>query len=266
MGGRNVVFGLNGEIGGASNAVFGASAFLTGMKQTDAELSWFRKWDDGDIARDIVGGSFKQYLLNNLKVYGNARYDLTSETFNEALGGIKYYPTSDLIFTGEYYQSYATFDSTSIYSVFAVNRFKEGVFRVDYTVNDMFSLNVGYNRQGYGDGANADVYHIGTGIRPIDHLRLNLEYDKRTGYYGSMDGGIIEAFYDINKTSELAGGITYDVYQRDALTGEEIARRYWLGGKYRLASNMALSGRIQDDVNARYSSNFSGRLAFDYDF
>jgi hypothetical protein len=50
------------------------------------------------------------------------------------------------------------------------------------------------------------------------------------------------------------------------LTHDEIARRYWLGGKYRFAKNMALSGRIQNDVNAQYSENVSGRVAFDYDF
>jgi hypothetical protein len=37
-------------------------------------------------------------------------------------------------------------------------------------------------------------------------------------------------------------------------------------GKYRIAKNMAVSGRIQDDVNAKYSENVSGRVTFDYDF
>jgi hypothetical protein len=64
----------------------------------------------------------------------------------------------------------------------------------------------------------------------------------------------------------VAGGITYDVYQRDSMTFDEIARRYWLGGKYKLAKNMALSGRIEDDVNARFETNVTGRLVFDYDF
>jgi hypothetical protein len=265
MGGRDVTFGLNGE-GGTSNATMGLAAYLAGFKQTDAELSWFHKWDGGLVSRDILGASFKQYLLSNVKVYGNARYDITSEAFNEVQGGVKFYPVSNLIFTGEYYQSYATFDTTSIYSVFAVNRYQEGVFRIDYTFNDIVSVNAGYNRQGYGDGAAANVYHAGVGLRLIEPLRLNVEYDNRNGYYGSTNGAIVDASYDINKTSQIAGGITYDVYQRDALTGDEIARRYWLGGKYKLASNMAVSGRIQDDVNAQFSRNISGRVTFDYDF
>ena len=266
LGGRDVTFGLNGEIGNGFNTTVGAAAYLTGFKQTDAELSWFRKFDGGDTARDILGASFKQYLLSNVKVYGNARFDITAEAFNEVQAGVKYYPVSNLIFTGEYYQSYATFDTTSIYSVFAVNRYSEGVFRADYAFNEMLSVNAGYKRQNYGEGASANVYHAGLGLRPIEPFKLNVEYDNRNGYYGSINGVIIDAAYDINKSSQVAGGIAYDVYQRDALTGDETARRYWLGGKYRLARNMAVSGRIQDDVNARYSSNVSGRMTFDYDF
>ena len=265
FGGRNVIFGLNGETG-ETNAVLGLAAYLTGFSKTDAEVSWYRKWDQGDVARDIVGATFKQYLLNNLKVYGNARYDLVAETFNELLGGVKYYPLSNLIFTAEYYQSYPTFDTTSIYSVFAVNRYNEGVFRIDYTFNDLFSVNVGYNRQGYGDGGAANVYHIGAGLHPIEPLRVNVEYDNRTGYYGNTNGVIVDALFDINTKSQIGAGFTYDVYQRDALTGDEIARRYWLAGKYKLCKNMAVSGRIQDDVNARFTTNVSGRLVFDYDF
>lgn len=266
MGGRDVQFGLNGEIGDASNTVLGMAANLAGFKHTDAEVSWFRKWDQGDVARDILGVSGKQNLFNNLRLYGNARYDLTAEAFNEVQGGLKYFPLSNLIFTGEYYQSYPTFDTTSFYSVFAVDQYREGLVRVDYTFNDIVSVNGGYNRQFYGEGATANVYHVGLSVRPVEPLKVNVEYDNRNGYYGNTNGAIIDASYDVTKTAQVAGGLTYDVYQRDALTGDEIARRYWLGGKYKIASNMAVSGRIQDDVNARYSRNISGRVTFDYDF
>ncbi len=265
LGGRDVVYSLDGESGNGDNLVMGLSTYLTGFAKTDLEVSWLRKWDDSDISRDILGATFKQYLFNSVRLYSNLRYDLASETFNEVLVGTTYYPTSDLVLTAEYYQSYPTFDTTSIYSVFAVNRYAEGVFRADYTINDMFSVNGGYNRQSYGDGGNADVYHVGAIVRPLDALRLGIEYDKRQGYYGDLDGVMFDATYDY-KAAQLAGGISYDVYERDALTGDETARRYWLGAKYKLAKNMAASGRIQNDVNARYGENVSGRLTFDYDF
>jgi len=266
MGGHEVLFGLNGEAGGNGRAAMGVSAHLEGFKQTDLELAWFRKTDFSDVTRDVLGANFKQYLLGNLKVYGNAKFDLVSESFSEVLGGVKYYPLASLIFTGEYYQSYATFDANSIYAVFAVNRYQEGVFRADYSINDKVSVNAGYTREAFGDDGSANVYRAGVGVRPVEPLLVNLEWDKRQGYYGDVDGFIVDAAYDLNKTVQLAGGINFDAYQRDALTGEEIARRYWLGGKYRLAKDMALSGRVQDDVNVRFSKNLSGRVAFDYDF
>ena len=266
LGGRDVVYGINGEAGYPWNTDLGLAARLEGFRKTDVEVSWLRKWDHGEIARDTIGASAKQYLFNNLQLYGNTRFDLVTETFNEVQGGVKFYPLSNLIFTAEYYQSYPTFDTTSIYSVFAVNQYQEGVFRVDYTFNDIVSVNLGYNRQGYGEGAAADVYHVGLGVRPIEPLKVNVEYDNRQGYYGSTNGIIVDASYDVGRKAELAGGISYDVYQRDTMINDDIARRYWLAGKYKLAKNMAVSGRIQNDVNARYTENVSGRLVFDYDF
>lgn len=266
MGGHEAVMGLNGEVGNGNRAAMGAAAYLTGFKQTDLEVSWFRKTDSTDITRDLVGASFKQYLFNNIKLYGNTRYDLVSEAFNEVLGGIKYFPMANLILTGEYYQSYPTFDTNSIYSVFAVNQYKEGVFRADYTINDMVSVNGGYTREYFGDGGLSNVFHAGLGLRPVPPVKLNVEWDKRYGYYGSHDGILADVSYDVTKLANLAGGFSYDVFQRDSLTGDEIARLYWIGGKYKFARNMALSGRIQNEVNAQYSTNVTGRMAFDYDF
>lgn len=265
MGGRNVFFDLTGEGTRDRDFAFGAAVNLAGYKNTDAELSYFMKFDQDGVARDNLGASFKQYLFNSLKVYGNARFDMASETFSEVLAGVKYFPMSDLVLTGEWYQSYPTFDSTSIYSVFAVSRYQEGVFRADYTINDMFSVNAGYSRQDY-EGDDADVFEVGCRIRPIENLQLNLNYDHRSGYGGKLNGGIAEVIYEPIKPLELAAGIHFDVYQRDRITGEETARKYWFGGKYKLAQNMSASVRIEDNVNARYKSDWQGRAVFNYDF
>ena len=266
MGGRNVAFSLNGESGHEGDYTYGVSTYLVGVKNTDLELSWFRKLDQGDVARDILGASFKQFLFNNFKFYGNARFDLSSEVFNEVLAGVKYFPTANLILTGEWYQSYPTFDTTSIYSVFAVNRYQEGVFRVDYTINDMFAVNGGYSIQDYGDGADANVYEIGVRIRPVTQVTIALNYDRRQGYGGNMNGGTAEVTYEPTKKLELAGGIQYDVIKRDTMTGEDYARRFWLGGKFKMTDKMSASVRVEDSVNINYKEDWQGRVAFNYDF
>jgi hypothetical protein len=223
------------------------------------------KLDNDGVARDQVGASFKHYLLNSLKLYGNTRFDIPSETFSEVLAGVKYYPRADLVLTGEWYQSYPTFDSTSIYSVFAVSRYQEGVFKVDYSINDMISVNAGYSRQVF-EGDDADVFEVGCRIRPIENLNVTLNYDHRNGYGGRLNGGIADVSYDINKQFEIAGGIHFDVYERDRVTGQETARKYWFGSKYKINDKMSASVRVEDNVNARYKEDWSGRTAFNYDF
>jgi hypothetical protein len=265
MGGRNVFFSLDGEATSYRDFAFGVAAYLNGFRKTDAELSYFVKLDNDGVARDQLGASFKQYLFNSLKVYGNTRFDIPSETFSEVLAGVKYFPRADLVLTGEWYQSYPTFDSTSIFSVFAVSRYQEGVFRVDYTINDKIAVNAGYSRQVF-EGDDADVFGVGCRIRPIENLSVTLNYDHRNGYGGRLDGGIADVTYDITKKFEIAGGIHFDVYERDRVTGEETARKYWLGSKYKINDKMSASVRVEDNVNARFKEDWSGRTAFNYDF
>ena len=265
MGGRNVFYGLNGEATRGGDFAFAVAAYLNGFKNTDAEISYFMKFDRDGVARDNLGASFKQYLFNSVKLYANTRFDFASETFSEVLVGVKYFPTANLVLTGEWYQSYPTFDSTSIYSVFAVNRYQEGVFRADYTLNDKFTVNAGYTREDY-DGASADVFEVGCRIRPIEMVQLSLNYDRRQGYGGDLDGGIAELTVTPIKPLELAAGLHFDVYEFDRTTGQQTARKYWFGGKYKLNRNMSASIRIEDDVNARKSEDWQGRLVFNYDF
>jgi hypothetical protein len=264
--GRDVIFGLDGEATHGGDLALAVSAYLYGFRSTDLEVSWFRKWDEGDIARDTIGATFKQNILNSLKVYGNTRYDLTAETFSEVLGGVKYFPMSNLILTGEYYQSYPTFDSTTIYSVFAVDLYQEAVFRADYTINDMITLNGGYTSQWFGEGGRGHIYHVGCRLRPIEPLTIDVEYDNNQGYNGNTNGVLADAYYDITKSLQLAGGIGYDVYTRDIYLSNGTARVYWLGGKYRLSKNMNASIRIEDNCNEQYSNDVKGRFVFNYDF
>ncbi len=270
FGGRDVVFGVDSEFGHTGTYVVGASVYLAGLKDTDADVSWFRKYDQSDLAREIVGGSFKQYVLKTVKIYGDARYDVTAKVFNEALGGIKVFPIERLVFTGEYYQSYPTFDTTDIFSVFAVDQYREGVFRVDYHISEKYSVNGGYSRESFGDGGTADVYELEGRWQPTEALAIDVALNDRHGFGGHLYGFAVDAFYDLTRKWQVAGGVGVDTFERDffpVLPGaEHTAQRYWLAGKYQLAKNMKASGQIEDQKNEIYKNAVQGRFVFDYDF
>jgi hypothetical protein len=265
MGGRNVIYDLYNESTSSGDYVLGMSAYLYDFKDTDLDISWYHKMVNDEEALDIVGASFKQYLFNQIKLYGNARYDLASEVFGELLAGVSYFPLENLILTAEWYQSYPTFDATSIYSVFAVNRYQEGVFKADYRINKMFSVNAGYTRQDYDEGT-SNVYEIGTGIRPMDTLRLNLNYDFISGYDGKQHGAVIDAEYEAMKDLKLGAGFQYNVDKYDELTGEVIGRSYWGGARYQINKTMSFNARIENNNNSHYKEDWRGRVAFNLDF
>lgn len=272
LGGRDVVFGIDSELGHGGNYAFGVAGYLNGFRKTDLDISWFRKWDAGEVSRDVLGASFKQYLLDRVKLYGNGRYDLTAEVFSEALGGVKYFPTANLVLTGEWFQSYPTFDTTDIFSVFAAGRYQEGVLRADYTVNQFVSVYGGYTREEFGEGASANVIEAGVNLRPLPQVSLTFEYDRRVGKGtddNRQDGGLFEASWDITKMFQLAGGLSVDAYDRELFhssTGDQIAQKYWLGSSLRLAKNINASLRIEDDINVNYNNNVQGRFVFNYNF
>ncbi|MEK6561118.1 MAG: hypothetical protein AABZ07_05220 [Nitrospirota bacterium] len=265
MGGRNVIFGEDRVLTSHSYSV-GFSAYLTGKSMNYFDVSYLRTYDHGDIARDIIGSSYKQYMFELFKLYANVRYDLTAEVLNEILGGIKYFPTTDMMLTAEHYQSYPTFDSTSIYSVFAVDKFKENIFRADYTAAEWIDISLAYSEESFGEGGDARLYEAGLKLRPSVQAAIGMFHDKRWGYPGDLDGYRIYAEYSNSGKWKAASGIDYDVYNRDDMTGEESARRYWASGRYTFARNMSGSFRVQDSVDINYKKDMQGRLTFDVDF
>ena len=265
VGGRDVLFGETGQL---SSHVYsaGVAAYLRGVKNTDFDVSYYRVYDYSEIARDIAGASFRQYFLDSIQLYANARYDLTAEVFNEALAGVKYFPTLNLMLTAEYFESYPTFDTVSIYSVFAVDKYKEDVLRADYTVTSWLDLSAGYNHEDFDEGGRADVYEIGFKFRPSLRTTVGVFHDTRYGYGGNLDGYKIYAEYTTFAKWKAAAGIDYDVFARDDMTGNETARKYWAAGRYQFNKNMSSSVRVEDNVNINYSKDIQGRLTFDYDF
>ena len=265
MGGRNVIFGEDEALTSHSYSL-GFSAYLTGDSMTYFDVSYYRAYDYSDISRDIIGGSYKQYFLDSIKVYANARYDLTAEVFNEVLGGIKYFPTLNLMMTAEHYESYPTFDTTSVFSVFAVDQFKENIFRVEYTAAAWLDISVGYSQESFDEGGRAKLYEAGLKLRPSITTTIGLFHDKRTGYPGDLAGYRAYAEYSKFGKWKASAGIDYDSYQRDDMTGQETAKKYWAAGRYKFAKNMSSSVRVEDNVNINYSRDMQGRLTFDVDF
>ncbi|HET6515256.1 MAG TPA: hypothetical protein VFG09_08875 [Thermodesulfovibrionales bacterium] len=263
-GGRDVVFSLDSEQSRLGNYFVGVDVHLEGIKATQLGISYVRKYDDWYVAREEFGLNFR-YSYRYLSPYAEVRYDRLSKVFDEATVGVDIFPMSNLMIKGEFYQSFPTFDSTSIYSVFAVDQYREYLVRAEYSFDNVpLTPFASYARQTYEGSETANNFIVGTKILPMKNLTVNASFDRRDGYGGKTWGFEVTADYKINKKFLLAAGVQYDAYMRPDQDGNSYARRYWAGGQWILNKNLSLVARIEDDVNESFNNRTLGRVSLNW--
>jgi len=202
------------------NYLAGASAGGSLFQGNNVEISYLRKYDASDIIREMAGVHLDQMVLGKIKGYADLRYDLVHEAYGEFLAGIQAVPSSDRMLTlsAEYYSSYPTFDADTIYTVFAVTRYREALGRADWIVTPEWTLSGSYTRADY-DGPTADVGTLGFRNRSksVQGLSVNASVDVRRGYPGDLTGFRASADYAIGKKALLGAGVAYDSFQRSPM-------------------------------------------------
>lgn len=259
FGGRNVIFEDKTEIGTRGDALAGMSVYLDTIKNTHVEVSFGRKYGDTDVTRENIGLDFSTTPHGMVSVYGRLKYDTVAEAYNETLFGAKVAPLKDLILRGEYYSSYQTFDVTSIYSIFSVEKYEEKSIAAEYQLTGNYRVSVKYAKENFDSNADADVYEVGFLAKPIKDLTLNATYEKRKGYAGKLSGLRFYGEYKISKAAILAG-IDYDDFRRE-ISREGTAKKYWAGLNYEFNKLISAVVRIEDNVNFNYDNGYQGYVA-----
>ena len=264
-GGRDIKFNLDSEQSRSGNYFMGIDVHLEGVKNTQLGVSYVRRSDDWSLAREEVGLNFR-YIYKFLSPYTELRYDILSKVLEEGTIGIDLFPATNLAIKAEYYQSFPTFNSTDIYSVFAVDKYHEYLVRVDYSLDTVLPMTpfVSYARQTYEDDENANNFIIGTRFYPIKELTVNLSFDKRTGYGGKTWGFELTGDYRINNKFLISAGAQYDTYMRPDQDGNSYAQRYWLGGRWIINGNLSAVARIEEDINENFDHRLLGRVGLNW--
>lgn len=263
VGGRDVKFSLDSEFTSSGNTFWGVDLHLENVRSTRLGISYVRRYDEWDRAREEVGMNFR-YLHRYFSPYAEARYDLLSKAIDEATVGLDLFPANNLMIKAEFYHSYATFDATSIYSVFAVDRYREYLLRAEYSLEAPVTLFASYARQTYEDGENADNYTAGARIFPFKALVVSASVDYRTGFGGNLWGFEVFGDYKVSNKISLAAGVQYNAYRRPENLNNGNAQRYWLGGQWIVSKNVSVIARIEENVNENFDHRPLGRIALNW--
>lgn len=259
FGGRHVIFDEKQEIGNSEDTLAGMSVYLDTVKYTHMELSYGNKNTNGDLARENVGFNISTTPLDMLNVYGRFKYDTVSDTNSEILVGAKLVPLKKLALRGEFYKSKPTFDKDSFFTFFKVNNYTELGIDAGYELSANYRIHARYANEDFGDDATANLFNAGIVARPIEALTLNVEYEKRSGFPGQLDGIRFNGEFTIKRAAILAG-IDYDDFRREeARQGN--AKKYWAAVHYSITKQVRAIVRVEDNQNFNFDNSYQGFAA-----
>lgn len=262
-GGMDVQQTLQSSFSELGNYFWGIDVHLERVKSVQLGISFAQTFDQWDRARELIGANFR-YVHKFFSPYAQAQYSWLTKSFDEATIGIDIFPLSSLLVKAEYYQAYPTFDATSIYSVFAVDKYREYLVEAEYSFDAPVSVYAAYARQNYEDGDNADRWTMGMKVFPLKNLTVNFSVDYRHGYGGNLWGFELTGDYRIMNKLIVTAGIQYDEYKRPDQFGNQFARRYWIGGDWLVTKNISAIARIEDNVNETFEHRPLGRVALNW--
>jgi hypothetical protein len=257
--GRDVRFSLDSEFSRLGNYFLGIDIHLDNVRATKLGISYIMKYDEWDRAREELGMNFR-YFYKYISPYAEVRYDFLSRAIDEATVGFDIFPITNLMIKGEFYHTFPTFDSTSIYSVFAVDKYREYLISAEYVLEIPVAVFASYVHQTYEDSESADKYVLGSRFYPIKNLTLNASVDYRIGLGGNLWGFEIFGDYKLSKKFAFAAGIQYDAYDRPDNDNNGSAQRYWLGGQWAISKNVILNARLEENVNQNFGHRPLGRI------
>jgi hypothetical protein len=266
VGGRNVLFDTTGETTRRGDVAVAAQASLTNIPDGALDLSYYLTYDENDLAKELVGLSGNKRFGKIGELYTQVRLDLISEVFSQLQFGARsaYFPK--LTLNAEYFRSIPVFEATSIFSVFAVDRFQEILLRADYDLTPKVTLNGEYRNESYGGGDTANAGEAGVRYRAGNGVTVYGAGIWRVGTGGNLAGFELSGDMVVKKDYLLAAGIQRDSFKRELMTGYDSAIRFWGGCEARLRKNVTVSARVEDTISDQVSKDVRARLALNVAF
>ncbi len=266
VGGRHVKFDVTGEETRRGDLAAAVQVSLTTIPQGYADLSYLVSYDENDLAREIAGLSASKRFGKYGELYTQMRYDVISKIWNEVQLGARTAAISKTTLTAEYFRTIPVFEATSIYSVFAVERFQEILLRAQHDLSFKVSLNGEYRNESFGGGDTANVGEFGARYRPVDGMSVYGAGIWRAGTGGNLVGFELSGDRVVKEKYILAAGVQHDSFRRELATGYDSATRFWIGAETKLRKNLSAQARLEDTVSDQYNKDIRARLALNYDF
>lgn len=228
--------------------IWGAEVSGTFVESLDLAVSYLQKWDGGDLLQELIGFDGNYVFRDMLSLYTEVQFNYLSNAVSYFLAGAKYHRSPKWYLRAEYLYSLPVFDSTSIYSVFAVSEYEHVQGELGYSITRGLRVFGLYTRELYDDFADANVYEAG-----IEKLRTGRFSGYLTGVYRDDDDGQdlrgfkARAAYLFHRSFEAGAGVHVDVLERDLYDEQDTttAKRYWVDLTAYLTKSINLQAKVE---------------------
>lgn len=253
----------------AKNFIDGTEIYGHFFDSLDLGVSYLQRWDHSDMANEMFGLNGEYQYHQALDVFSEVQYDYLSDSVSYFDAGFVYHKNPNWSLRSQYLYSLPVFSATSIYSVFAVDEYREVSGEFDYHLALGLRAFARYTREIYQESADANVYEAG-----IEKIRT----ERFAGYLAGVwrddpDGqplkGIkVHASYQFNHMFQAGAGVDLDVLQRRLDTfdvggtafNDTTSSRMWLEGTAYLTRKINLRAKLERVESDLSTNEFQGRV------
>jgi len=245
--------------------LFGGTLDILHLDRTNVGFSFFQKYDRWDVARQALGLDLGYRIRTLAKVHAEARYDLLTEMVDTYFLGGKLYAGRDLTLSLEYYYNVPVFDATDIYSVFAVDEYREARFQADYRISKWINVFGAYTHEFYEEGEDTDNIEFGTIIRRYKDFDLYASALFREGE-DDLIGGTLKGHYFATNDLTIGAGIEGDDYRMHDPEESKSASRYFADVMFYLSNHLYVYGKVEGLKSEYHNHEIRARIKVSYAF
>mgnify|MGYP005839511355 CR=1 FL=1 len=253
----------------AKDLIGGAEVSGHFMSSLDLGLSYLQRWEEGELANELIGLDFDYDYRTALNVYSETQYDYLSDGISYFLGGFNYHRSPTWSWRTEYLYSLPVFSSTSIYSVFAVSEYQEAMTELSYKFNPGLRSFLRYTREFYTDFEDAAVYEIG-----LEQIRIKRFSGYLTGILRDDEDGQdlqgikIYSAYVFHRYLHAGAGAHVDVLERriDDDDDETTSSRVWIDATSYLNKQVSVQAKVEYIESDLWDEYYRGRVRLNLNF
>ena len=252
--------------------LWGAEVYgLFWNEQLHLGLSYMQKWDESELTKELIGFDFDYDKANFINVYSEYQFNYINNVVSYFTLGSKYYRSPKWNLRAEYLYSLPVFTSTSIYSVFSVDKYQELMAEYSYNIAVGLRAFGRYSREIYEEFSDANVFEAG-----IEKIRTKQFSGYLTAVYRNDDDGQdLKGFkartaWMFSKKIQAGVGANLDVLDRriDFENNEDqtTSNLLWLYGTYFFTDRINAQLKLERASSDLWDEYYRGRVRLNISF